>query len=96
MLTLRPAHRKLVYFSVTKGPQFALKVEKLETDLTFEMLQSGAWREKPFKKYNFNAEGAAPAAGALHPLLKVREEFRNIFFEMGCVCPAAASTLLRL
>lgn len=22
-------------------------------------------------------------AGALHPLMKVREEFRNIFFEMG-------------
>ncbi|GAC96446.1 phenylalanyl-tRNA synthetase alpha chain [Pseudozyma hubeiensis SY62] len=77
------ATRKLVYFSVVKGPQFSLTVQKLETDLTFDMLQSGSWKEAPFKKYNFNAEGAVPASGALHPLLKVREEFRNIFFEMG-------------
>jgi phenylalanyl-tRNA synthetase alpha chain len=44
---------------------------------------SGAWKESSFKKYNFAAEGAPPASGALHPLMKVREEFRNIFFEMG-------------
>ncbi|PWZ00743.1 putative FRS2-phenylalanine--tRNA ligase beta chain, cytosolic [Testicularia cyperi] len=77
------ATRKLVYFSVSKGPEFSLTVQKLETDLTFDMLQSGSWKSAPFKKYNFNAEGAVPASGALHPLLKVREEFRNIFFEMG-------------
>ncbi|SNX83369.1 probable FRS2 - phenylalanine--tRNA ligase beta chain, cytosolic [Melanopsichium pennsylvanicum] len=77
------ATRKLVYFSITKGPQFSLTVQKLETDLTFEMLQSGSWQTAPFKKYNFNAEGALQGSGALHPLLKVREEFRNIFFEMG-------------
>jgi phenylalanyl-tRNA synthetase alpha chain len=43
----------------------------------------GAWKSAAFKKYNFNAEGATPGGGALHPLMKVREEFRNIFFEMG-------------
>ncbi|KAK0551598.1 Phenylalanyl-tRNA synthetase, beta subunit, cytoplasmic [Tilletia horrida] len=75
--------QKLVYFSISKGPAFALQVEKLETDLTAEMLATGAWKKAPFKKYNFDAEGAVPAHGALHPLLKVREEFRNIFFEMG-------------
>lgn len=46
---------------------------------------SGAWKKSSFKKYNFDAEGAPPASGALHPLMKVREEFRNIFFEMGWV-----------
>ncbi|PWN51939.1 putative FRS2-phenylalanine--tRNA ligase beta chain, cytosolic [Violaceomyces palustris] len=75
--------RKLVYYSIAKGANFSLQIQKLETDLTFEMLQSGKWKEAPFKKYNFDAEGAVPVAGALHPLLKVREEFRNIFFEMG-------------
>lgn len=45
----------------------------------------GAWKEAKFKKYNFDAEGAPPNAGAFHPLMKVREEFRNIFFEMGFV-----------
>lgn len=37
----------------------------------------------PFKPYNFNAEGAPTHAGAFHPLNKVREEFRQIFFGMG-------------
>ncbi|CAD6884588.1 unnamed protein product [Tilletia controversa] len=77
------SQQKLLYFSIAKGPAFALHVEKLETDLTAEMISSGAWKKAPFKKYNFDAEGAVPAHGALHPLLKVREEFRNIFFEMG-------------
>lgn len=44
---------------------------------------SGAWEKASFKKYNFEAEGAPTFGGALHPLMKVREEFRNIFFETG-------------
>ncbi|WFD31568.1 phenylalanine--tRNA ligase [Malassezia sp. CBS 17886] len=75
--------RKLLSFAVSKGPAFARTVQKLETDLTADMLASGAWKTAAFKKYNFNAEGVPPASGALHPLLLVREEFRRIFFEMG-------------
>lgn len=37
----------------------------------------------PAEPYNFEALGADQHAGALHPLGKVRQEFRNIFFEMG-------------
>jgi phenylalanyl-tRNA synthetase alpha chain len=44
---------------------------------------SGSWQTAQFKQYNFEAAGAPPLGGALHPLLKVRDEFRNIFFEMG-------------
>lgn len=46
-------------------------------------LNRGAWKTATFKKYNFEAEGILPSGGALHPLLKVREEIRNIFLEMG-------------
>ena len=46
---------------------------------------SGAWKSAQFKKYNFETEGIYPNGGALHPLLKVREEMRNIFLEMGSV-----------
>ena len=49
------------------------------------MLYSGAWKSAHFKKYNFESEGIYPNCGALHPLLKVREEMRNIFLEMGLV-----------
>ncbi|GAA5950639.1 hypothetical protein JCM21900_002537 [Sporobolomyces salmonicolor] len=75
--------KKTFYYAVEKGPQFATTVQKLETDLTVELLNSGAWEKSAFKKYNFEAEGAPTLGGALHPLMKVREEFRNIFFEMG-------------
>jgi phenylalanyl-tRNA synthetase alpha chain len=76
-------HRKHIHYSIAKGPEFALEVKKLETDLTTDMLNSGAWKNMSYKKYNFNAAGAPPEGGALHPLLKVREEFRSIFFDMG-------------
>lgn len=44
---------------------------------------SGQWKTEEFKQYNFNAVGIQPQGGHLHPLMKVREEFRQIFFEMG-------------
>ncbi|KAK7208352.1 tRNA synthetases class II core domain (F)-domain-containing protein [Myxozyma melibiosi] len=74
---------KKLSYSVEKGPEFALEIKKLETDLTPEMIASGSWKTQTFKPYNFDAEGAVTASGALHPLNKVREEFRQIFFAMG-------------
>lgn len=70
-------------YVVSKGPQFALVVPRLATELTAEMVASGSWKTETFKKYNFEALGAHLDSGHLHPLLKVREEFRKIFFEMG-------------
>lgn len=75
--------RKLLHYSAAKGPQFATEVKTLETDLTVEMLANGAWKDAEFKQYNFAAAGQPTEGGALHPLLKVREEFRQIFFDMG-------------
>jgi phenylalanyl-tRNA synthetase alpha chain len=49
------------------------------------MLASGAWQDASFKQYNFAAAGQPTEGGALHPLLKVREEMRQIFFDMGYV-----------
>ncbi|KAA8494120.1 Phenylalanine--tRNA ligase alpha subunit, cytoplasmic [Porphyridium purpureum] len=70
-------------FDITRGPRFddARKVQAAE--LTSEMLQSGAWEHAAFKAYNFAAEGRAPEYGCLHPLLKVREQFRMIFVQLG-------------
>jgi phenylalanyl-tRNA synthetase alpha chain len=75
--------QKVISFRISKGPKFALELVKEETDLTAEMLASGSWKTAAFKPYNFNALGADQHAGALHPLNKVRQEFRQIFFEMG-------------
>ncbi|XP_061705112.1 phenylalanine--tRNA ligase alpha subunit [Cydia pomonella] len=70
-------------FLLSKGPQFATSIKKLETDLTSEMLLTGSWKTLDFKPYNFDALGQPPECGHLHPLLKVRSEFREIFLEMG-------------
>lgn len=53
------------------------------TELTKEMIVSGEWKNKVFKQYNFEADGKPPEGGYLHTLLKVREQFRLIFLEMG-------------
>lgn len=66
-----------------KGEKFTTKLEKQEAELTADLLMNGAWKAKTFKPYNFDALGAPLEAGHLHPLLKVRAEFRRIFFEMG-------------
>lgn len=66
-----------------RGPNFSTKIEKLEADLTSDLLVNDAWKDKKFKPYNFDALGASLQIGHLHPLLKVRHEFRKIFLEMG-------------
>lgn len=70
-------------FIISKGKEFATTLQKLEADLTTDMLASGLWNTLKFKPYNLDALGTVPDAGYLHPLLKVRTEFRNIFLEMG-------------
>ena len=70
-------------YKVEKGDNFATERVKFETELTAEMLRTGTWKNEKFKKFNFNAEGVPNAGGHLHPLLLVREQFREIFLEMG-------------
>ncbi|KAF7352664.1 Phenylalanyl-tRNA synthetase alpha chain [Mycena venus] len=47
------------WFTVQKGPDFSTSTAKPETDLTVDMLTSGAWKTSTFKKYNFEAEGSS-------------------------------------
>ncbi|KAK9878486.1 hypothetical protein WA026_022382 [Henosepilachna vigintioctopunctata] len=81
--------RKLIHeitiksFLLRKGPDFCVKLPKLETDLTSDMIASGNWKTLKFKTYNLDALGSSLESGYLHPLLKVRAEFRQIFLEMG-------------
>lgn len=74
---------KVISYEFEKGSNFAPEFSKEETDLTADMLASGAWKTVKLKAYNFKSKGALAASGALHPLNKVRHEFRQIFFEMG-------------
>ncbi|XP_074641944.1 phenylalanine--tRNA ligase alpha subunit-like [Tubulanus polymorphus] len=74
---------KVNTYLITKGSEFTTSLTKQETELTAEMIATGSWKTKTFKPYNFDALGVAPTSGHLHPLLKVRTQFRQIFIEMG-------------
>jgi phenylalanyl-tRNA synthetase alpha chain len=76
---------KVITYTVTKGPKYAKEIPVEHTDLTVDLLTNDAWKTANFKPYNFAALGANQDAGALHPLNKVRQEFRNIFFSQGFV-----------
>ncbi|KAI9333759.1 tRNA synthetases class II core domain (F)-domain-containing protein [Zopfochytrium polystomum] len=72
-------------YEVFKGPKFTRAVPVESTDITFDMISSGEWKTANFKLYNLDSGvlGVPPQGGHLHPLLKVREEFREIFLELG-------------
>lgn len=82
-------NRKLVKFAnitsykITKGVDFAPEVEERESELTMDLLKNDEYKNKIFKKFNVLANGIEIDGGHLHPLLKVRTLFREIFFEMG-------------
>ncbi|XP_059496040.1 phenylalanine--tRNA ligase alpha subunit isoform X2 [Stegostoma tigrinum] len=57
--------------------------EKNELKKRKLLSEVGSWKEKKFKPYNFDAMGIVPECGHLHPLMKVRTQFRQIFLEMG-------------
>jgi len=57
--------------------------KKLASDLTVAMLRSGAWKDAAFKQYNFQSLGSLTCGGYIHPLVKMRQQMRQIFLEMG-------------
>ncbi|GMH67966.1 hypothetical protein TL16_g04813, partial [Triparma laevis f. inornata] len=70
-------------YDITRGPAYKLERKKKAADFTKEMLDSGAWETTEFKPYNFATVGEKVGGGYLHPLLKVRAEFRKILMQMG-------------
>lgn len=75
--------KTIKYYEMTLGPEIGNYGKKYETDLTEEMISNGSWRNLSFKRYNFDSLGIPIVGGYLHPLLKIRKEFREIFLQMG-------------
>ncbi|XP_069942001.1 phenylalanine--tRNA ligase alpha subunit isoform X2 [Cherax quadricarinatus] len=74
----------MTVFEVSKGSAFTTSVMKQEAELTKEMIESGQWKGKTFKPFNFKSKGRIEQrSGYLHPLMQLRSEFRQIFLEMG-------------
>jgi len=72
-----------VYWVVSRGGGWMKERKKKAADLTKEMLDSGSWETSSFRSYNFQTVGEKVGGGYLHPLLKVRAEFRKILMQMG-------------
>jgi len=70
-------------FEVTRGEHFSTTLKETAAELTAEMLNTGSWSSVHFKSYNFEADGKNTESGCLHPLLKVREQFRLLFVQLG-------------
>jgi len=71
-------------YRVHRGPNYEPIRRKRYADLTKEMLESSSWQHTLFKPYNFLTLGDKILQGGnLHPLLKVRAEFRKILMQMG-------------
>ncbi|AFM98686.1 phenylalanyl-tRNA synthetase subunit alpha [Encephalitozoon hellem ATCC 50504] len=74
--------KKNVVFVATKGPMF-FDSASYATELTSEMILDGTYKGLTFKHYNFNTKGNTPQGGSIHPLMKIREDFKRIFIELG-------------
>ena len=59
-------------YNVTKGKNYAPIKQKMETQLTADMLRTGSYKDAKFKPKNLEAKGQVIPGGHLHPLLKVR------------------------
>ena len=71
------------YFEVQKGPDFALERITLHGDLTPELLKDGKWKTAKFRPLNLKTFGREMDGGFLHPLMRVRTEFRKMLLQMG-------------
>lgn len=87
-LTKRNLVTKVVtnWFSITKGEKYVESMDNVKKpiiDITEELIKSGEWKDVDFAPLNFDALGQKIPCGHEHPLLKIRQEFRQIFFQMG-------------
>lgn len=51
-----PPASDVTVFTVTKGPKFTTSIHKQDAELTKEMIESGQWKTKTFKPFNFRAK----------------------------------------
>ena len=77
-------NKSVLIYHIKKGDKFTNKLNmNIATDLNHELLKSNAWQDIDFKEYKFNHQESNIRTGCLHPLMKVRHEFRKILLQMG-------------
>lgn len=74
---------KNTYYIVRKGENYRTEMIEYTNEITSNLIISKNTDSLMFKPYNFDTIGKLPEKGNLHPLMKVREDFRSIFLSMG-------------
>lgn len=84
---LRTAQRKDRAIRLSAlGAQVAalpLSVEEAVSQLTPDLIKSGAWRDRPLRPYDLATPAPRPGVAKPHPLVQLIEEIRDIFRELG-------------
>ena len=76
--------RSMTYYQISKGIRFSPILVLRKADLTADDIALGVWEnDQLFKGLNLVAKGKECEAGGLHPLMKIRSEFRQTLLEMG-------------
>lgn len=58
-------------------------IQEQATQLTHQQLKDGTWKNLQYRPYDINAEAPELFAGKEHPLRKIIDEIREIFFNLG-------------
>ena len=89
------SRRNFVEFVDTTTRTWKLTVEGAQLDsssliettmineITPELLQSEAWRDADYRRFDVTLESATPRTGRSHPMQSLIERIRHIFLEMG-------------
>lgn len=75
------SEKNIKYFKVTKGENYREKRVKFDAEITVDNLKE--WKTKEFKNYNWKALGKEENFGNLHPLMKVKKQYREVLLELG-------------
>ena len=71
-------------FDVSRGDEYVPQLRKVVADVTSDLIRGDEWESVELKPLNLKALGAPGVrCGALHPMLRVRSEFRSVFLELG-------------
>ncbi len=60
-----------------------ISIEEEIAQLTPELIRTGSWRERKFKRYDVNLPSKEAFAAKIHPYQRILDRMRRIFTEMG-------------
>lgn len=81
-LAVEKSEKEIVFIITNAGLNAKLEEEGI-TQLTSEMLRTGAWKGKKFKEFDVSIPAKNTLLGKTHPITQMIERIRLIFAELG-------------